>query len=152
MADYYTQFSCILDVGTAENAARADMIRGELTAELDRHEGESLGFEMDVDHESGPGALWIHNDDCGNPEHVIRFALRCASDLKLGGLWGFTWSHSCSRPRFDAFGGGAHVLDLTTGATIADIDCSNFVYEHVARAEAAPVEVRQEGRGACDDA
>ena len=44
MADYYTQFSCILDVGTAENAARADMIRGELAAELDRHEGESLGF------------------------------------------------------------------------------------------------------------
>lgn len=135
MAEFYTQFSCILSVGTAENATRAETIRGELAAELDRHEGESLGFDMEVDHESGPGALWIHSDEYGSPEHVIRFALRCASELRLGGLWGFTWSHSCSKPRIDSFGGGAHVLDLATGATIADIDCSNFVYEHVVRGE-----------------
>ena len=106
---------------------------------------------MDVDHESGPGALRIDNDEYGDPEHVIRFVLRCASDLKLGGLWGFTWNDSCSRPRIDAFGGGAHVLDLTTGATIADIDCSNFVYEHVAQAEFAPAQSTRDERGACGD-
>src|SRR4051812_35756475 len=49
LADYFTQFSCIFDVGSAENAARADDIRGELAAELDRHEGACLGFEMEVD-------------------------------------------------------------------------------------------------------
>ncbi|MBN8903740.1 MAG: hypothetical protein J0H57_22170, partial [Rhodospirillales bacterium] len=63
MADFYTQFSCIFDVGTAENAARAEMIRGEFAAELDRDEGETLGFDMEVDHESDPGALWIHSDE-----------------------------------------------------------------------------------------
>ncbi len=29
------------------------------------------------------------------------------------------YANSCSQPRVDAFGGGAHVVDLTTGKTIA---------------------------------
>ena len=27
--------------------------------------------------------------------------------LGITGLWGFEWAHTCSRPRLDAFGGGA---------------------------------------------
>ena len=27
-------------------------------------------------------------------------------------MWGFTYALTCSRPRLDAFGGGAHVIDL----------------------------------------
>ena len=134
MADYSTQFSCLLHVGTAENAAAAEMIRGEFAAELDRHEGVSLGFDMEVDHESGPGALWIHSDDYDDPEHVIRFVLLCADAFAMTGTWGFSWSYTCSRPRLDAFGGGAHVLDLRTGETIADIDCASFIAEHIAAA------------------
>ncbi len=134
MADYFTQFSCMLDVGSAENAARADDIRGELEAELDRDEGASLGFEMSVSHETGPGTLWLHSDEYGEPEHVIAFVMRCAAALDLGGVWGFSWSHSCSRPRLDAFGGGAHVIDLGKRGTIASIDCSNFVFEQTAAA------------------
>lgn len=38
------QFSCIFDVGSVENAATADAIRGELAAELDRDEGADLGL------------------------------------------------------------------------------------------------------------
>ena len=78
MADYFCQFSCVLDVGSSESAEQADAIRGELAAELDRHEGVALGFEMEIDHETGPGALWIHADEYGEPEHVTRFVLRCA--------------------------------------------------------------------------
>lgn len=135
MADFYTQFSCIFDVGTVENADRAEAILDEFEANLDNEEDAALGFEMERDPASGPGALWISSTDYGEPEHVIQFVLRCATDLKLGGLWGFTWSHCCSKPRLDAFGGGAHVLDLSTGATVADIDCSDFVYERLARTE-----------------
>lgn len=43
---------------------------------------------------------------------AIRFVLRLAEDLDLTGLWGFQYSLTCSRPRLDAFGGGAHVVDL----------------------------------------
>jgi hypothetical protein len=54
-------------------------------------------------------------------------------------MWGFSWSHTCSKSRIDAFGGGAHVIDLGARRSIADIDCSNFVHEQIARepAEAA---------------
>lgn len=134
MADHFTQFSCIFDISSAENVARADDIRHELAADLDRDEGADLGFEMEVDHEHGPGALWIHSDQYGEPEHVIAFVLRCADALNLRGVWGFTWSLSCSRPRLDAFGGGAHIIDLGKGETIAWVDCSNWVIEHTAPA------------------
>ena len=55
MADYFVQFSCIFDVGSAENVARAIDIRGELAAETYREEGGYLGFEMEADHEKAPG-------------------------------------------------------------------------------------------------
>ncbi|WP_288994167.1 hypothetical protein, partial [uncultured Gemmobacter sp.] len=57
-------------------------------------------------------ALWIHDDDHGDVEAVIRFVLRLAEELDLTGLWGFQYGLTCSRPRLDAFGGGAHVIDL----------------------------------------
>jgi hypothetical protein len=38
--------------------------------------------------------------------------LRLAEAIDLTGLWGFEHSNTCSRPRLDAFGGGAHVIDL----------------------------------------
>jgi hypothetical protein len=141
MADYFTSFSCVLHVATVENAAAAELIRGKLAAELDREEGASLGFDMAVDHESGPGVLWIYSEGYGDPEHVIRFVLRCAEAFVLSGKWGFCWSHTCSRPRLDGFGGGAHVVDLLSRATIADLDCSAFVAERIT-AGAATIEER----------
>jgi hypothetical protein len=38
--------------------------------------------------------------------------LRLAEELELTGLWGFQYALTCSRPRLDGFGGGAHVIDL----------------------------------------
>lgn len=135
MADYFTQFSCILPVGSAENAEMARCLRDLLAAEVEGEDGVCLGFEMNAQLADAPGSLWMYSDAYGDPEHVIRFVLRCANALKLGGLWGFTWSHSCSQARIDGFGGGAHVLDLNSGATVADIDCSNFVYERIRRVD-----------------
>ncbi len=129
MADHFTQFSCLLDVGSAENAALAGKLRSKLDAELDRDDGRYVGFEMEVDGGSGPGALWIHSDEYGEPEDVIKFLLRCAEIMNLQGCWGFTWSLSCSRPRIDAFGGGAHILDLGKRETVAWVDCTNLVIE-----------------------
>jgi hypothetical protein len=135
MADQLTQFSCLFDVGSAENAAQAEEVRGTFTAELYRQEGGYPGFEMQVEHDIGPGSLWIHGDEYGEPEHVIRFVLRCAERLSLEGVWGFTWSHSCSSARVDAF--GAHVIDLVARRTIADIDCARFGSERISAAAGA---------------
>ena len=50
--------------------------------------------------------------DQEHERNVIRFVLRLADELDLIGLWGFQYALTCSRPRLDAFGGGAHVIDL----------------------------------------
>ena len=38
--------------------------------------------------------------------------LLCAEAFDLKGLWGFEYANTCSRPRLDAYGGGAHAIDL----------------------------------------
>ena len=113
MADYFTQFSCLIDVGSADKAARALALFQSLrAADQDAEDPEVSGF--DLVHQDAPegSSLWIHDDEHGDVEAVIRFVLRLAENLDLTGLWGFQYGLSCSRPRLDAFGGGAHVIDL----------------------------------------
>lgn len=113
MADYFTHFSCLIDVGTADKVARALALFHDLrTAEQDTNDPEVTGFTLV--HQDAPegSTLWIHDDEHGDVAAVIRFVLRLAEDLDLTGLWGFQYALTCSRPRVDAFGGGAHAIDL----------------------------------------
>ena len=116
MADYFTHFSCLLDVGTAENAAEA-LVLFAAVAEDEDEDVRADGFVVSID-EAGSGRLWIRDDSAGDPEQVIGFVRRCAVAFGLTGRWGFQWSNTCSRPRLDAYGGGVHVLDLATGETV----------------------------------
>ena len=84
---------------------------------------------MQRDQDTGPGALWIYSEENGEPEQVIKFALRCAEAMDLTGIWGFAWGLSCSKPRLDGYGGGAQILDLGRRDTIERIDCSTWVDE-----------------------
>ena len=113
MADYDTPFSCLLDVGTAENALAAHrlFIQSRLD-DADRDEPLCSGFELTLQEGDADHILWIHDDVSGDVEQVIGFVLRLAQEFDLNGLWGFDFANSCSRPRVDAFGGGAHVIDL----------------------------------------
>lgn len=113
MADYFTHFSCLIDVGTAEKAARALALFADLcAADQDADDPEVAGFDLALQDAPEGSILWIHDDEHGDVEAVIRFVLRLAEDLDLTGLWGFQYALTCSRPRLDAFGGGAHVIDL----------------------------------------
>ena len=119
MADYFTHFSCLIDVGTSANAIRAMDLFVQLRDEDDLTDDPRFsGF--DLSRQDGPDSsiLWIHDDDSGDVESVIAFVLRVAADLDLTGLWGFEYANTCSRPRLDAFGGGAHVIDLGARTTI----------------------------------
>ena len=95
MADYFTQFSCMFDVATAENVTRALAIYEEQTATRDEAESGELGFTLEPAPDCGPGMLWISSDGHGEPEHVIAFALACAEAFDLKGRWGFTWALTC---------------------------------------------------------
>lgn len=113
MADYFTHFSCLLDVGTTDKAARALSLFQELrAADQDVDVPEVAGFDLVRQDAPEGSTLWIHDDDHGDVEAVIRLVLRLAEDLDLTGFWGFQYALTCSQPRLDTFGGGAHVIDL----------------------------------------
>ena len=128
MADYYTSFSCQLDVGTAEKARRTMALLTLLRAEDEAtDEWQFSGFAVELQDCPDGSVLWIHDDHHGDVENVIAFVLRCAEELDLTGLWGFTYADTCSRPRLDAFGGGAHVIDLGKRKSIGWISAREWL-------------------------
>lgn len=118
MADYFTHFSCLLDVGTPENAARGLDLYNRLSEDGASEEPPSEGFLLSIQPEHGGSQLWMRDDVTGDPERLIHFVKHCAAEFGLKGRWGFQYANTCSKPRLDGFGGGAHVLDLTTGETV----------------------------------
>ena len=119
MADYFTHFSCLLNVGTPENAARALELYNSLSAEGAAEDPPSEAFLLSIEPQYGGKELWMRDDVTGDPERLIQFVKRCAAEFRLTGRWGFQYANTCSRPRLDGFGGGAHVIDLATGETLA---------------------------------
>ena len=99
MADYYTHFSCLLDVGTPENAARALDLYNALADDNAAEDPPSEGFLLSIQPEHGGTQLWMRDDVTGDPEHVVHFVKRCAAEFGLSGLWGFQYANSCSKPR-----------------------------------------------------
>lgn len=113
MADYFTHFSCLLDVGSPDKAAHALTLFKELrAADQDADDPEVADFDLVRQDAPEGSTLWLHDDEHDDVEAVIRFVLCLATELDLTGLWGFEYALTCSRPRLDVFGGGAHVVDL----------------------------------------
>jgi hypothetical protein len=118
MADYYTQFSATLNLGSKANVAKALELFEEFAERCEANEegGGPVGFECEAtDWE--PHALWIHADADGNTNDVCEFVAQIGKALGLKGLWGFSWANTCNRPRVDSFGGGAAMVNLETGAS-----------------------------------
>lgn len=118
MADYYTHFSCLLDVRTSANATRALEIFESAILDNDPDRPLAYGLSVSIDEAGDGTTLWLRDDESGDPECVIAFVLLCANAFDLKGLWGFEYANTCSKPRLDAYGGGAHVLDLGTRKSI----------------------------------
>jgi hypothetical protein len=113
MAYYFTHVSCLIDVGSPDKAARGlALFQSMRAADQDADDPEVAGFGLVRQDVPEGSILWIHDDEDGDVEAVIHFVLRLAEELDLTGLWGFQYALTCSRPRLDAFGGGAHVIDL----------------------------------------
>ena len=127
MADYFTSFSCRLDLRSTKNVAQAISIYEEQRTAVDRDEGPAIGFEIKVDPKTSSALLISDGDGSGEPEHVIAFVLRCAETFGLEGRWGFVWGLWCSSSRLDGFGGGAQVLDLGARKSLAWTDCDHWL-------------------------
>lgn len=139
MADYFTRFSVMLPLGSAERIAPALAIYRKLAEDMDRDEEAAIGFEAAAPPEVDPAALWLSAEEDGNPEHVITFVRLCGQAFGLTGRWGFRWALTCSRMRLDGWGGGAHVLDLATGETVEWLDCEDWLAKRLTEAPAAPI-------------
>lgn len=128
MADHYTQFSCTLDLQTPDNLAKAmEIFRP--TEKSGAHDHGWFGFMACPSPEGGPGSLWLHDDGAGDVEELIEFVQHCGRTLGLTGRWGFQYANTCSKPRIDDFGGGAHVLDLATGETVSWLSTDSWLAE-----------------------
>ncbi len=71
--------------------------------------------------------LWMRDEGTGDPLQVIIFVQRCAEAFGLTGRWGFQTANIFSERRINAFGGGAHVLDLSTGRPVAWIHTNRWL-------------------------
>ena len=128
MADYFTHFSCLIDVGTPERVAAAMAIYQRCCAEDEEtDEPQFRGFEMSPQDEGQSGELWIRDDDSGDPDGVVAFVLRLAEELDLRGLWGFDFANTASRPILGSFGGGAAVIDLTARKVIGFVGTQTWL-------------------------
>lgn len=85
MADYFTHFSCLLDVGTPETAARALDLYNQLSEDGASEEPPSDGFLLSIQPEHGGSKLWMRDDVTGDPERLIQFVIRCAAEFHLTG-------------------------------------------------------------------
>jgi hypothetical protein len=106
-ADFFTHFSCVLDVGTPDNAAGALKLYQAFVEDAAHEEVPPDGFLLPIEPEHGATKLWIRDNVTGDPQQVILFVQRCAEAFGLTGRWGFQWANARSRPRVNAFGGGA---------------------------------------------
>ena len=131
MANYWTEFSCLLPIGSAADVKSALAVYEGFAAEKASTD-DVLGFEAEEQPRAAegvePSGVWIHSQD-GNPEDVLDYVFRCAAALGLSGIWGFRWAMCCSKARLDGSGGGAQVVDLGTRKTIDWIDLDEWLAE-----------------------
>src|SRR5258708_13957339 len=92
MADYFTHFSCLLDVGTPDNAARALDLYPAVMKEAAREGALAGGFLVSIHPDQGGAKLWMRDQVTGDPLQVIIFVQRCAEAFGLTGRWGFQWA------------------------------------------------------------
>jgi hypothetical protein len=122
MADYYTKFSFeISDLTDDESAWLTNVLaffedpvntedpHGEYAALMDamsdtEYPDFSTGFEP---AENGTPGLWIYGDQSGTPEDAATFVQAFLAKFRPDKAVGFEFANTCSKPRLDAFGGGA---------------------------------------------
>lgn len=128
MAHYYTYFSFMLDVGGADNALLAAQIAANDTWREPMGDDDEFYFHAGFFVSALDGKLWISDvSGEGDVESVIEYLKFIATELNLTGKVGFTYAMTCSKPRIDGFGGGAHVMDLGTGTTVSWTDLEQWL-------------------------
>ena len=140
MAVYFTHFS--LQVRLPHQAAQTyalnlagdgsrlnlgDEAEGDFPAELQEHT-ENWCFEVEADVVEEQPGLWLHSSD-GGIDAACAFLQHLLKRFDPAGQVTFEWSHDCSKPRVDAYGGGAAII---TAKKIKTMSTGQWLRKHAA--------------------
>ena len=141
MADYFTNFSLIVPLpdeaavqyalDLAEQAFHAHMgeeIPNDFPAFL-RDVIEDWQFETDSNDPSNGRGLWLHSSN-GGIDAVCAFIQRLLQRYDPDGSISLEWSNDCSKPRVDAYGGGAALI---TAKKVRSISTGQWLQSQIAR-------------------
>jgi hypothetical protein len=121
MADYYTQYSVSIPLkddaqkqwardvivyldGIVDETIDVDDTEHPLFHIAPASSDDAYGQAFDIDEDG----LWVHDDGGqGNIDMLIPVIQDYLTKFDPKGALGFEWANTCSRPRLDAFGGGA---------------------------------------------
>ena len=139
MADYFTNFSLMLvlpsqaaqtyalDLDTnARKIQQGDEPSEKLPDQI-QEMIEDWCFETDTESADGQFGLWLHSDN-GGIDAVCAFIQHLLQKFDPTERVTFEWSHDCSKPRADAFGGGAAVI---TAKEIKTMSTSQWLQEQI---------------------
>ncbi len=131
MADSYTKFSLILklpDIASqqyalalnakAHSLTTGEDVPGEIPESLHHWLEEWIFTTRPSGNELEP-AIWIYSED-GGVDAACEFIHHLLKKFNLEGYVAFEWSHDCSKPLVDAYGGGAAFItadDIHTMST-----------------------------------
>jgi len=136
MANYFTNFSFIVPLTSADQQAYALNLQQQMSSVAQGGEVpegfppmladscEGCFFEADP---SGVNQLWLHSDS-GDTDSACAYVQHLVQKFNLGPV-SFEWSHDCSKPRVDAFGGGAAVI---TAREIKTFTTSGWLHKQAA--------------------
>jgi hypothetical protein len=137
MADYFTNFSLVIDLASkAEQAYALDLADKATIAHRDEQlpdgfpkaladEIEDWYFETEADDSGTKHGLWLHSI-YGGVDAVCAFIQHLLQKFDPKRYVTLEWSSDCSKPCTDAYGGGAAVITaqeinaMSTGAWLQE--------------------------------
>lgn len=136
MADYFTNFSFIVPLadeaqkqsalGLSQAAGTARFNETPLPADFPeslRDSVEDWTFEV----ESTDEGLWFHSDS-GGIDAACAFVQHLLQKFGAATVVTFEWSHDCSKPKTNAYGGGAAIV---TAAEIKTLNTGDWLRANV---------------------
>lgn len=109
MAKYYTNASSFLPVPESR-LGEARKIIEQAVAAVEEAEDGSCDVQVEVQERGEGSGVWFHGEESVNLEHLAEIARALVEGLEIDEPFVCSWSYDCSKPRIDAFGGGALVI------------------------------------------
>lgn len=119
MADYFTYFSVVLPMTKEQQEYALQLVK-----QVEAHRSDNDPLPADFPEELGDAVdswffeteandgLWLHSQD-GGQDSACSFIQHLLQKFNFAPAVSFEWSHDCSKPKTDAFGGGAAFITST---------------------------------------